>query len=315
METKKNVVFGSGPLGQSVAAELQRKGQPVVMVNRSSKKPEGLNGLVKMVAGDAYDPEFTRSVVMGAAVVYQCAQPNYWEWPAKFPPLQASILDAAASAGAKLVVGENLYMYGDVDGPIHEDLPYAARTKKGRVRARMAQELLEAHKTGKVRVAIGRGSDFYGPGVLDSALGDRAFLAALQGKAASLGGRLDVPHTFTYIEDFGKALVVLGENDQSLGQVWHVPNPPTLTQRAIMEIFFKEISNPVKLSTVNRLMMAMAGLFIPGARESVEMMYEFEKPFVVDSRKFVQAFGDLATPHEEAMQRTAAWYRKHAGLG
>ena len=59
-------------------------------------------------------------------------------------------------------------------------------------------------------------------------------------------------------------------------------------------------------------MMAIGGLFIPEAREMVEMMYEFEKPFVVDHTKFARAFGDIATPHQAAMQASAGWYRTWA---
>lgn len=310
-EDKLQVIFGTGPLGMAVMRALTEQGYPVKMVNRSGKAPLGLPSSVEMAGGDAYNLDFTRRVCAGASVVYQCAQPNYWEWPAKFPPLQASILEGAASAGAKLIAGENMYMYGEVDGSIHEDLPYAAQTRKGKVRGEMAQSLLEAHQTGRIRVAMGRGSDFYGPGVLDSALGDRAILPALQGKTASLGGKLDLPHTYTYINDFGKALAILGQREEALGQVWHVPNPPTLTQRELMNLFFKEIGKPPKMSSVSKLMMAMAGLFIPGARESVEMMYEFEKPFIIDSSKFMRAFGNIATAHQPAIQQTIAWYRDY----
>ena len=56
-------------------------------------------------------------------------------------------------------------------------------------------------------------------------------------------------------------------------------------------------------------MMALGGVFIPEAREMVEMMYEFEKPFRVDSSKFVRTFGDLATPHETGLKATIDWYR------
>jgi hypothetical protein len=41
------------------------------------------------------------------------------------------------------------------------------------------------------------------------------------------------------------------------------------------------------------------------------MMYEFENPFVVDSSKFVNAFGDIATPHREAIRNTIAWYQQY----
>jgi nucleoside-diphosphate-sugar epimerase len=310
-ENELQVIFGTGPLGMSVMQALNQEGFKVKMINRSGKAPQGLPSSVKIVGGDAYNLDFTRSVCAGASVVYQCAQPRYWEWPEKFPPLQASILEGAASAGAKLIVGENLYMYGEVNGPIHEDLPYAARTRKGKVRGEMTRALLEAHQTGRVRVAIGRGSDFYGPGVLDSALGDRAILPALQGKAASLGGKLDLPHSYTFINDFGKALAILGQREEALGQAWHVPNPPTLTQRELMTLFFNEIGKPPKMSSVSKRMMSMAGLFIPGARETVEMMYEFEKPFIIDSSKFIRSFGNIATAHQPAIQQTIAWYRDY----
>jgi nucleoside-diphosphate-sugar epimerase len=310
-ENKLQVIFGTGPLGMSVMRELVQQGQIVKMVNRSGKAPQGVPTLVEVLGGDGYNLDFTRRVCAGASVVYQCAQPQYWEWAEKFPPLQASILEGAASAGAKLVVGENLYMYGEVTGPIHEGLPYAAQTRKGRVRAAMSQALLEAHRTGKVEVAIARGSDFYGPLVLDSALGERAILPALQGKNASLGGSLDLPHTYTYIDDFGKAMAILGSRHAALGQAWHVPNPPTRTQQELMTLFFNEIGKPPKMSSVSKGMMRLAGIFIPGARETVEMMYEFEKPFVVDSSKFIRAFGDISTPHQQAVRETLAWFREH----
>jgi len=129
-------------------------------------------------------------------------------------------------------------MYGQVNGPMTEELPHAAMTRKGRTRAQMSEALLAAHRAGKVRVAIGRASDFYGPGVLDSALGERVFSPALAGKSASMPGDLSQPHTYTFIDDFGTALVNLGERDEALGQVWHVPNAPTVTTRAALTALF-----------------------------------------------------------------------------
>jgi nucleoside-diphosphate-sugar epimerase len=217
-ENHLHVIFGTGPLGLSVMQALVKRGPRVKMVNRSGNAPQGVSDHVHVVAGDAYNTDFTRSVCKGANVVYQCAQPPYHEWPEKFPALQASIMEGAASAGAKFIVGENLYMYGEVDVPIHEGLPYNARTRKGKTRAAMAEAVLSAHQSGVVVAAIGRGSDFYGPAVLDSTLGERAILPAMQGKTASLVGKLDLPHTYTYIDDFGEALVILGEQREALGQ-------------------------------------------------------------------------------------------------
>ena len=317
-----HVVFGSGPLGRSLVEELVRRGKSVRVVSRSGKMAEAPQG-IELVAADLYDPAAVRQLAQGAAVAYQCAQPHYWEWPQKFPPLQAAIIEGLSGSGARLVIGENCYMYGDVnrtnghaDGVLlTEDLPHAAQTRKGKVRAALSEAALAAHRAGKVPVAIGRGSDFFGPWALDSAFGDRVFYPALAGKAASFGGKLDLPHTATYIRDFGRALVILGERDEALGQAWHVPSDrPRITQRQFAELIYRETGHPVKASGVSKPMMALAGLFIPGARESVEMMYEFEKPFVVDSSKFERTFGMVATPIEEAIRATVAWYRAHPAI-
>src|SRR5512137_1876034 len=147
------VIFGTGPVGQAVARELVKRGKTVKMVNRSGKKPDGVPEGVTVVAGDLFDANVAKQLAQGASHVYQCTNPPYDKWPEQFPTLQANTLEAAASSGAKYIVMENVYMYGDTNGqPITEDLPYNAQTKKGQVRAQMAKDALAAHAAGKVRV-------------------------------------------------------------------------------------------------------------------------------------------------------------------
>ena len=50
-------------------------------------------------------------------------------------------------------------------------------------------------------------------------------------------------------------------------------------------------------------------------RETIEMHYEFEVPFVVDDSDFIRTFGDQATPLREAIQRTVRWYREERPAG
>jgi nucleoside-diphosphate-sugar epimerase len=143
-------------------------------------------------------------------------------------------------------------------------------------------------------------------------MGERAFYPLLQGKAAQLVGRADLPHTHTYVKDFGKALVILGENDQADGQAWHVPNDqPQMTQGELVRLFAEEAGVEPRMSGMGKLMMSIGGLFIPEAKESVEMMYEYERPFVIDSSKFEKTFGMQATPIREAIKETVTWYKSH----
>src|SRR5215217_4621621 len=310
-----HVVFGTGAVGMSVMDELvQRGSRRVRVVNRSGRArvPHG----VEVVGGDATDEAFTREASEGASVVYFALNPPYDRWPELFPRLQAGVLEGAASAGAKLVAMENLYMYGPTDGrPITEDLPYAANTRKGRVRARMSEELMEAHKSGRVQVAIGRASDFFGPGALASAAGEQVFGRAVEGKSAQVFGDPDQPHTYTYVPDIGKGLVILGEREEALGRAWHLPSPETLTTRQFVEMIFEEVGKPPRIQAAPKIVLRVFGLFNPIIRETIEMLYEFDEPFVLDTSDFRRTFGDHATPLKEAIGDTVRWYRDERKTG
>src|SRR5215218_4697413 len=310
-----HLVFGTGPVGTSVMEALMQRGRcRVRMVNRSGRAsvPEG----VEVVGGDATDGAFARRGSQGASVVYFALNPPYDKWAELFPPLQAGVLEGAASAGAKHVAMENLYMYGPTDGrTLTEDLPYAPNTRKGAVRAKMSEELMEAHRSGKVRVAIGRASDAFGPRVLVSAAGEQVFGRAVEGKSAQLAGDLDQPHTYTYVPDIGRGLVILGEREEALGQVWHLPSPETLTTRQFVEMIFEEVGKPARVQAAPKILLRAIGLFNPGIRETIEMLYEFEEPFVVDHSKFEEAFGEQATPLRESIQRSVRWYREERPAG
>lgn len=308
-----HVVLGTGAIGRAVAEELVKRGESVRMVNRSGKMDEAPAG-VEVVASDLYDQAKVKEVTRGAKVVYQCSQPNYSEWTEKFPPLQKSIIDGLTGSDAKLVLVENLYMYGETNGkPQTEDLPHNTHTRKGKTRSEMSKAAFEAHKAGKLKVTAARGSDFFGPwGLPTAAMGERTFYPMLHGKAASLIGDIDAPHTHTYVPDFGKALVILGERSEADGQAWHVPNDsPRISQRAMAQMIADEIGLPLKVSAMGKTMMWIGGLFVPEAKETVEMMYEFEQPFIVDSSRFENTFGVKATPMKEAIKETVAWYKSH----
>ena len=303
-----HVVFGTGPVGLAVMRELHRQGKRVRMVNRSGTAAAPQS--IEVVKGNAADLAFTRQACQDATVVYNCVNAPYTDWAALLSSMNAAIIQGAAAANAKLVVTENLYMYGPVSGSITEALPYHPTTHKGRVRAKMAEEPMEAHRAGIVRATSGHASDFYGPGAGSQGIfGDRIIPPLLNGKSVSVVGKLDRPHTYIYVTDFGKGLALLGANDEALGQSWHIPNVPTLTPRQMLTLFFEEGQLPPRMSSVPDLLVRMLGLFNLLLREVAEMLYEFNEPFVVDSSKFVQAFGDIATSHQEAVRQTLEWYR------
>jgi nucleoside-diphosphate-sugar epimerase len=269
---------------------------------------------VEMVKADASDPAQAVTATAGASVVYQALNPPYHRWHEFFPALQAAALAAAKAANARYVSIENLYMY-DASKPITESSPVAPVSRKGALRQKMAEDVMAAHARGDLRTTTLRASDYYGPGVLASALGERVLGYLVAGKKAQVSGSTNMPHSFAYIEDVGLAAATLGTRENALGQVWIAPHAPARTQGQMVEEACKALGIEPRMSTVSPLMMRVAGLFIPAARASVEMMYEFTAPFVVDSSRIECDFGLAATPIPVGMERTIAWYRDHRANG
>jgi nucleoside-diphosphate-sugar epimerase len=311
-EDRLHVVFGTGQVGTALAAHLAGLGLAVRAVSRH--RPPALAG-VDWRAADVTDPEAAADAAKGASVVYQCLNAPYTQWPERFPPLQRGVLAAAERSGALLVGLENVYGYGPAGGkPMTEDLPLAATTVKGRTRAAMTAELLAAADAGRVRVAIGRASDFFGPGVTQgSTLGERVFGNALAGRRADFIGHPGLPHTYSYVPDIAAGLATLGTDTRAAGQVWHLPGPATVTTRALLDLVAAEVGHPVGIRSVPKLAVRALGLVNPMMRELAEMSYEFDEPFILDTSKYQAAFGAAGTPLPAAVAATVAWYRTRPG--
>jgi nucleoside-diphosphate-sugar epimerase len=264
---------------------------------------------VEILAADVLMPGRAAAAARDAAAVYQALNPPYDRWPEMFPPLQRAALEAARSAGARYVSIDNLYAYGRVSGTLTERTPQAPHTKKGRLRAAMTREVLDAHAHGQVRVAVLQSSDYYGPGVTASQFSARTFPPMLAGKRADVTGRPDLPHSYAYIEDVGRAAAVLGTRDEALGRVWFAPHAPAITQQAMIEEACRQLGIPPRVRVIGPVMMRLGGLFIPAARESVEMLYQFTEPFVVSSSAIDAAFGLKPTPLPEGLRRTIGWWK------
>lgn len=312
MADELHVIFGTGPVGLATMEELIGLDRDVRMVNRSGHAdlPAG----VELVSGDAADLDFARDAARGAAVVYQALNPPYHQWPELFPALQGSVLTAAKDSGAVLVSMENLYMFGATNGrPMTEDSPIAPNSRKGEVRARMTRELAAAHERGHVRTVRVRASDFFGPRVLQSALGDRVFARILDGKQAQVLGNPDLPHTYTYVRDIARALVLAGRESSAWGRAWHVPSEKTTTTAEIIALIGEVARVPAQARPTPRLMLRILGRFDRDVRELLEMLYEFEEPFISDGRALTATFGFQATPLRAALEATVDWYRSRFG--
>ena len=204
------------------------------------------------------------------------------------------------------MIADNLYVYGEGDGGVITD-GTAERpcSVKGRVRKAMADEALAAHSSGRLEVALTRPSNYVGAGY---ALTQELLLnPARNAKAMKVLGALDQPHSFSYVPDVARAMADIALADDAYGRSWILPSMTPMTQRELCDALWTAVGNegPAKIQALRGLGARAIGLFNAPLRASVEMMYEFEKPFVSQATDFEKRFGWNATPAAAALRATA----------
>ena len=304
--TETHVVLGAGQIGKSLAKKLRAKGHDVVTVRRDASKG-GADG-IRLVAGNLSDLASAERIAKGAHVLYHLMNPAYHRWSTELPPMTDGVLHAARTSGARLVVLDNLYMFGRMGGvPMSETSAQAPCSRKGELRKATAARYMEADAKGEARVAIGRASDFVGPGIVDAHLGERFFQRVLKGRAGECMGDPSLPHAFTYAPDIVDALALLGSEEKALGSVWNIPTLEARSMNDWAQALSPYLKRDVRVSTLPSWLVTMLGVFVPARGELKEMRYQWQEPYRIQDAKFRAAFGVSATPFEEQVKTTVAW--------
>jgi len=304
-----HVVVGAGAVGGGVAQRLAAHGHRVKIVTRSGSGP-AMAG-IERIAADAGDRRGLTEIASGAHAIYNCANPAYDRWAADWPPLAASMLDAAEATGARLVIMSNLYGAAAGSSPMRATDPLDPPSKKGAIRAQMWNEALAAHEAGRIRATEARASDFFGPGLGQSGhFGDRAAPRLIAGKPMSFIGKRNVVHSWSYVGDTCATLAALGTDDRSLGRAWHVPTLAPMTAQAMANAISHAAGHgDAKVKQIPTSALRLVGMFSKLVRELPEMVYQFTAPFVIDADDTAATFGLAATPLDQQVEATIASYR------
>lgn len=297
-----HVIVGAGPVGTAVATLLAERGETVRVVTRRGGGLE--HPAVERVAADATDAGRLAELTEGAAVLYNCASPQYHQWFTDWPPIAAGLLSAAERSGAVLAVASNLYAYGPVTGPITAGTPLAATHPKLKLRGDMYRDALALHNAGRIRMVEVRASDYIEANSIFSEAVARPLLA---GKAAMCPAPLDVKHSWTSIRDVARTLTAVAADEAAHGQGWLVPTNAPMTIREIARRF-AEVRDlgPAKVKALPYAVLWFGGLFNPMAKELRATKYQFTEPFVIDSSLTEKSFGLAPTPVDEALRAVGA---------
>lgn len=303
MPTDLHVVLGAtGGIGRAVVRELVRRGHAVRAVSRTPI-PQGVESL----AADVTTADGAKAACAGASVVHHCAQPAYHRWAQEFPALNKAVI--AGAAGAKIVFADNLYAYAPAD-VITEDTPRRPVSRKGAVRLAMARRLLDAHRDGTVRVAIGQASDYYGPGGVGSAAGEPLFGAVLAGRTVRWPGRIDVPHALHHVDDIAAGLVTLGERDEADGRAWILPAAPALTPAEFVARAAAAAGTASRAAATPKAVLQLLGLVNRTVGQLPDIWHQYDRPWVVDDSRFQATFGPHpATGWDAGIAATLDWFR------
>jgi nucleoside-diphosphate-sugar epimerase len=258
------------------------------------------------VAVDVYDPTSTGAACTDAEVVVMAAMPPYHAWAGNSERMLDTVGDVVAQVGARLVYVDSLYMYGPADGPITERSPEHA-TGKGALRRELASRLLEDDR---FTTAVGRASDYYGPGGTNSFLHSMVFRPALVGRTVRVMLAGDQAHTWHYLPDVARGFAELVERPDADGRAWVLPAAPPATQHEIIHLVGETLGSPTRISDISPGLLLLASLFSRQAREGRKVSHQFDRPWVADASAFAATFGPVeVTDHRTAIAEALAWLR------
>lgn len=306
-----NVVTGAGPVGWTVAELLAEQGKNVRIVTRSGTGPE--HPLVERVKADVQDAAQLQDAFAGAIAVFHCIHGSSYTvdaWQAELPRAEQMVLAAAGEAGAVVVFPESLYSYSEPGRPMTEAGPRTAQGGKRGVRTQLL-EARDASPTDTVSIVAG---DFFGPRVRTSHAGERMVPAVLAGRKVWVIGSTRQPHSFTYVPDLAAAMIHAAQTPSLWNKVWHAPTGPAVTQRQLATGFTAAggVEAP-KMAAIPGWALRALGVFSKDVRELAELLYQFQKPFVMESSASQAALGLRPTPLPEAAAATVAWWRAQEG--
>lgn len=310
LNAMQTILGAGGSIGTDLAKELLPYTTDIRLVSRDPKK---VNDSDELFTADLTDSDRVMDAVRGSEVVYLMVGLEYKAsvWQDLWPKVMQNTMDACKEHRAKLVFFDNVYMYDPSKmGHMTEDTPVNPSSRKGAVRARIRQMLLDEVKAGNLEALIARSADFYGPGIGNSILQEGVVKPLSKGKKASWFCSVNKKHSFTFTPDAAKATALLGNTVSAYGEEWHLPtagDPPT--GKEWIEAFAKEFGVKPKYQVGTHFLIRVMGIFNPLMKEMVEMLYQYDRDYVFDSSKFEKAFDMKPTPYHEGIKKVAESYK------
>jgi nucleoside-diphosphate-sugar epimerase len=297
----QTILGAGGAIGIPLAKELVRYSDKIRLVGRNPKK---INPADELFIADISDYNQTMEAVKGSDIVYLVAGLKYdlKVWQVQWPTIMKNVIDACKKHGAKLIFLDNVYMYGKVNGWMTEDTPFNPCSRKGEIRAQIAQMLIDEYLKKNLEAAIVRSADFYGLALRSSVFNILVIDKLKKGQSANWLLNDKVKHSFTYNIDAARASALIGNTSSAFNQTWHLPSDKNaLTGSEYIKLTAEILGSKPRHSVLKKWQLRLVGLFVSDIKESMEMLYQSEFEYLFDSSKFEKYFNIKPTSYKEGI--------------
>ena len=304
------ILGAGGTISNELVRRLAAHKLPFRLVSRN---PVSKPGAAEAVSADLSEKDQCAQAVAGCrvAIVLVGLKYDHTVWEEMWPRIMSNTIEACKRAKARLIFFDNVYMYGKVAGAMTEETPFNPCSKKGEIRAGIANALIDEWKSGNLTAIIARSADFYGPAAKAGIPNAMVFEPMSKGQKAMCLASDSLPHSYTYTPDAAHALTTLLDTESAWNQTWHLPtapNPPT--GRQFIMHAAEAMGKAPKYRVLSPLSVRLFGLFNPVVGELHEMLYQNDSPYLFDSSKYTRTFGFAGTPYANGIREVAASYRK-----
>lgn len=287
----QTILGANGQIGREVAICLKESFTDDIRL--VSRKPQKVNDTDQLFSADLLDLQQALDAVEGSDIVYMTVGlPMDTElWVKQWPILMHNVIEACVTHGAKLVYFDNTYMYPQTATPQTEETPFLPNGAKGRVRAKIVNQLLEAMAQKRIQAVICRAPEFYGPGITQSITNTTIIDNLKIGKKPKVFLRDDTLRSLIFTPDASRAMVLLGNTPDAYGQTWHLPiDDQPLTYRQLIELAADIFKVDPHYTVVKSWQLKLGGLFSKTIRDAAELLPRYKVDNIFVSDKFKQRF-------------------------
>ena len=300
----QTILGAGGAIGVELAKSLKDYTQEIRLVSRH---PRAINAGDQLFQADLTDSRKVIEAVKDSEVAYLTVGLPYdiKVWREQWPKIMQNVIEACKKENMRLVFFDNMYMY-DPDSLHHmtEGNSFNPVSKKGEVRAKIAEMLLDEIEKGEIEAAIARSADFYGYSTNSSILGELVFKNFAKGKKANWFSSVSYRHSFTYIPDAARATAILGNTRDAFGETWHLPTAADpLTGEEWIEQIAENMNVKPRYQVLSWPLVRFLGIFKNLMKELAEMMYQYDRDYVFDSTKFEKKFSFKPVSYPEGIRK------------